>query len=1072
MGDQNNIPDWAKDSASPAPVSTPESAAKFAANPSVPYVPNDPTAINAPAPDVSKEAWYPLYQKLTSSAAVMNAPKLKDLSPADRDSALRQAAAQLYSANTPGYAFRQNFNDAIDKQGGWGISEESRKLLGADDTNRPNDSVGNYLLNVKKPVQNLLANTGDLAYRGYQGLMGGLEAGASTVDQDLVNSGAASLTDSLTGIHNSFQPGSAVMNLMEALPDGGFHVTGLGGPKPFSPEVGKTLTAEANDLFNSGATRADMDAWAKQKGLQPFDNNMDAAIAERDKPTGKNVSVTANAGAPPEGVPTAPVEPVQPDIVVNGGTKPADTIPDFLKESPSGKPLSDTSNSPFTPEPTPPGQSAATSNSLHDNTPELSDGLTYEGLDKKLSESPDEEFMGPNADTISKMTAALTDAKKLTGDQAVLYKKARSEKFAKLDDIYNNLEGEQAHGAALAALRGPLERVDFEGIRDQFKPEEVDSVFSMVGKSNQLSGIEKTKALSGLGKLFEGTVPQPSELDLLSKVMPKDFIKAALKNRTTMEKIGHTTVDALNIPRALMSTFDLSAPLRQGLPMVGRGEYWNNMIPMVKSFGSEKIYKGIMDDIRSRPSYPLMEKYGLAVKEGGTDLAGREENFQSPLAERIPIVGLGVKASERAYNSFLFKTRADVFDTLITKAKAAGRDLENDDKLMGSITKFVNSATGRGDLGKTLNESAPILNAAFFSPRLLKSRLDFLNPAFYYKLDPLARTEAFKSLAAVTGFAITLTALAKAGGADVESDPRSSDFAKIKVGNTRYDILGGFGQVITLAAREAPNALGGGRTKTLGGKVRVLGEGYKPDTRLSVAAKFARSKESPVASFITDALDGKDVTGQKFDLGTAIASRMLPLYPQDAYQVIKEHGLAGVPMAVPGVFGVGMQNFDSTKKPNQPTVAPAPAGARLPSEGTPPAVAPPSVPDWASDKPPVVMPKISASSAPDWANEPTTSTNNIAKDAVESLGLQTTDRGIRSEKQQEKYYNTTKGAAKPGTSAHETGNALDIRVPTDGTTPGDVVRALMAKGFTGIRMITKRHGTGPHWHVQWDGIEN
>jgi hypothetical protein len=975
---------------------------------------------------------------------MMNAPKLKDLNPQDKDNALRQTAAQLYAANTPGYAFKQNFNDAIEKQGGWGISEESRKLLGADDTNRPNDSVGNYLLNVKKPVQNLVANAGDLAYRGYQGLMGGVEAGASTVDQDLVNSGAASITDPLTGIHNSFQPGSAVMNLMEALPDGGFHITGLGGPKPFSPEVGKTLTAEANDLFNRGASRADMDAWAKEKGLQPFDNNMDAAIAERDNPTGKSINLTANTGDAPSGVPTADAnapaaEPVQPDIVVNGGKKPKK----------------------------PAGQSAAATDSSVDNTPDLNDGVTYEDLDKKFAEAPDEEFMGSHADTIAKMTDALTNTKKLVGDQAVLYKKARAEKFAKLDDIYQNMSGEEAHGAALASLRGPLARVDFEGIRDQFKPEEVQNVFDMVGKSNQLSSIEKTKALTGLGKLFEGTVPQAGELDLLSKVMPADFIKAALKNRSTMEKISHTAVDALNIPRSLMSTFDLSAPLRQGLPMVGRKEYWNNWVPMFKAFGSERVYKGMMDDIRSRPSYPLMEKYGLAVKEGGTDLAHREENFQSPLAERIPVVGLGVKASERAYNGFLFKTRADVFDTLITKAKAAGRDVENDDKLMNSITKFVNSATGRGDLGKTLNESAPILNAAFFSPRLLKSRIDFLNPAFYYKLDPLARQEAFKSLASVTGLALAITALAKQGGADVENDPRSSDFGKIKVGNTRYDILGGFGQVITFAAREATNS-----TKTLGGKARTLGEGYKPDTRLSVAAKFARSKESPVASFITDALDGKDVTGQKFDLGTALASRMLPLYPQDAYQVIKEHGLPGVPMAVPGVFGVGMQNFDSTKKPNQPVVPPAPPGARLPSEGPAPSAGPakPIVPDWAAtDKPKA---PDWAVDKPDWANKPTTSTNNIAKDAIESLGLQTTDSGIRSEKEQERLFRTTKGAAKPGSSYHEEGNALDIRVPTDGTTPGDVVRALMAKGFTGIRMVTKRHGSGPHWHVQWDGLEN
>src|SRR5690606_16829371 len=123
----------------------------------------------------------------------------------------------------------------------------------------------------------------------------------------------------------------------------------------------------------------------------------------------------------------------------------------------------------------------------------------------------------------------------------------------------------------------------------------------------------------------------------------------------------------------------------------------------------------------------------------------------------------------------------------------------------------------------------PLLNSLFFSPRLISSRVQLLNPAYYMSLPAPLRVEALKDLAAFGGVASTVLGLAKASGAEVETDPRSTNFAKIKVGDTRYDILGGFQQYLRLASVIATNS-----TKTGKGEVKKLGEGYKPDTRLSV----------------------------------------------------------------------------------------------------------------------------------------------------------------------------------------------------------------------------------------------
>ena len=142
---------------------------------------------------------------------------------------------------------------------------------------------------------------------------------------------------------------------------------------------------------------------------------------------------------------------------------------------------------------------------------------------------------------------------------------------------------------------------------------------------------------------------------------------------------------------------------------------------MFKQFGSERVYRGVMDDIKARDTYPLMEESGLSLSDMGHDLSQREEAFMSQWAERIPGVGRVVRASERGFFGFLNKLRADTFDDLVRRSIAAGVDFKANPKALSDIASFVNAATGRGNLGK-LNSSAPLLNGLFFSPRLIASR--------------------------------------------------------------------------------------------------------------------------------------------------------------------------------------------------------------------------------------------------------------------------------------------------------------------------------------------------------------
>lgn len=514
----------------------------------------------------------------------------------------------------------------------------------------------------------------------------------------------------------------------------------------------------------------------------------------------------------------------------------------------------------------------------------------------------------PQNDPVSKVIEAITGAKPIRNAQEAIYSKERSKRVAQMVQA-GKVGGEKGFYTQLSKLKGELPKVQFESIRKNLKQEDVDGLYDLVEKAKILP-FEKITAKTGLSKLLGaegGAVPNRSELKLLAEIFPKDFIEAVLNKRPFMEKMWGGVENALNLPRAMMATADLSAPLRQGVLMIGRPKQFGPAVKdMFKFAFSQKAYDNFADSVKLRGSYPAMRQSGLSLTDMGPQLNSREEQFMSNLAEKIPVFGHLAKGSDRAYSGFLNKLRADVFDDLYYKAKDLGIA---DDKVVKDIAKFVNTATGRGELGKIgkidLNDASSLLNATFFSPRLMSSRINTLNPLYYVKLDPFVRKEALKSLMAFGGAAATIVGLSKLAGADVKTDPRSADFGKIKIGDTRYDPWGGFQQYIVLGSRLATGEMVSSTT----GREFKLGEGYKPTTRWDIAQRFFESKESPIASFITSLVKGKTNMGEDVNIPAEVIDRFIPMIIQDATDLFKEYGAKGIPMAVPGMFGVGSQTY-------------------------------------------------------------------------------------------------------------------------------------------------------------------
>ncbi|MDD3999868.1 MAG: hypothetical protein PHX62_03120, partial [Bacilli bacterium] len=98
------------------------------------------------------------------------------------------------------------------------------------------------------------------------------------------------------------------------------------------------------------------------------------------------------------------------------------------------------------------------------------------------------------------------------------------------------------------------------------------------------------------------------------------------------KKAGLLT-NILGVPRALMSSFDLSAPLNQGWGMLGRKEWYKSVKSMITYAKSEEGFKNLQADILTRPNYKLAKKAGLRITDLGEKLEQREEIFMTTLLD-------------------------------------------------------------------------------------------------------------------------------------------------------------------------------------------------------------------------------------------------------------------------------------------------------------------------------------------------------------------------------------------------------------------------------------------------------
>lgn len=398
----------------------------------------------------------------------------------------------------------------------------------------------------------------------------------------------------------------------------------------------------------------------------------------------------------------------------------------------------------------------------------------------------------------------------------------------------------------------------------------------------------------------------------------KSTIKGTLGNLKTnpFSTIGKTISDIAGIAKGLKASLDNSAIFRQGWrtlftdPSIwakNAVDSFNNIYQQLKLKPTDnKIIDGIKADIYSRPN-ALDNTYQRMKLDIGTG----EEAYPTTLPEKIPLFGRLYKASETAYQGFLYRMRADIADRMVEIAKKNGVDLTDEFQLR-SIGKLVNSLTGRGSLG-SLEKVGKQINTLFFSPKSLKASIDFLTLHAGDKMSTFARKQAaINILKVASGVAVILGTAKALNPKSVQEDPRSSDFGKIRIGDTRFDVTGGMASLVTLAARLLTLSSKSSITQ----KVTPLNSGkFGAQTGADVFVNFLENKLSPAASVVKDILKGQDFSGNKISFGGETSNLLTPLPISNAQEIMNNPKSANFLLAlIADSLGISTNTYSAKKK--------------------------------------------------------------------------------------------------------------------------------------------------------------
>ncbi|MCP5019599.1 MAG: hypothetical protein GY938_30600 [Ketobacter sp.] len=498
---------------------------------------------------------------------------------------------------------------------------------------------------------------------------------------------------------------------------------------------------------------------------------------------------------------------------------------------------------------------------------------------------------------------ALAESVKKQELQTEIRKADKSRRFGEMESLAKKATGVNWRAEAKGALAGAYTALGIQPLQEVIPVEsfrELDQELRVTDKISRMDAINLGDALQALFR--QGKILRPFEINFARKVWGNRFADS-LQDLSDAAKGKHIDItDYIAIPKAVMASGDISRTLRQNILMARKPKLWAKALRNdIELFAKDERHARMTENMALRENAELIQKSGVRINKWGPTATARtgSERFPSKFARRVPFIA----RSERAYtvggNLLRMHYLAEIGKQRSGKVTT--------DKQWKDIGHVVNIITGEGDARRLLG-LAPILNAVFFAPRLFEARVraftDLLNP----KISWAARGILAQHVAAFVGLnGAILASLAMVPGVNVERDYRSTDFGKIRVGNTRVDFWGGYLPIARLFMR-----LASGEIKTKSGRTMPI---EAKDTITS----FLQSKLGPMPAYAIDLMKGETFIGDDVSLEAdsmveQFYQRFTPLFLQDMIDAARYGGWdAGAAGGALAFFGASVTSYPKSK---------------------------------------------------------------------------------------------------------------------------------------------------------------
>lgn len=469
--------------------------------------------------------------------------------------------------------------------------------------------------------------------------------------------------------------------------------------------------------------------------------------------------------------------------------------------------------------------------------------------------------------------------------------------------------------ARLARATDPAERKRLQAQIQQLQTKPSEASTSTTAKTST-AGKPKFK-LSDYDNI---TVAEVVDKLVNSKTTGRPITIKDQAGPVTITQWEQNFLDLAGLPRAVMASADVSAPLRQGAILTLPPQQWGRAArafkDMMQSLVGQEYYQDFKQGLIGHKLFTTAQAAGLYIASeqvGENVITGGEETFISRMAKELPLFGPLVKSSERAYMAYLDSLRMSTFAKYVYQIERQGGTQQERRKAIVAAAKWINIATGRGTFEGRLQvfeRAMPLLSSVFFAPRYVQSRLQLLSPRTYLQQPAVVRQQAWSDLLGFAATIATISAMAMFAGADIEWNPEDEDFLKIRFGNLRYDFLAGTQQVVRLLFLLS-QAWGGAFVDSLEEMVTGIKQ-KRPGSRTGgdILLRFLRSKLAPIPSFFVDMQSRKDFIGRPFELDQAIIDRVVPMYWRESTEAYLRAGWTGALQQTPAAFGVGVSDYE------------------------------------------------------------------------------------------------------------------------------------------------------------------